>query len=286
MEVVVMQLLWVGWVVMSLGLIAIGAVLEVYPGTPRRAWERLRFAIATLRDPRLWASKRRLDAWARRSRGPWVQTLSGARWYPYSPRVEDVVIRDFGACAHINRWGGHAGRCALAEHQVRVAELLREWGADEEVQLEGALHDVHEVYPPGDVAGPVFWGPRWIAWAFRWMSSRAERTVRARLAMPASFDPLVHKADLAMLSAEAHDRLPGGPQGWKNALPPPPPNYVGWPWDPSYAAFRWWTLVAELSRVVARRARQHGDPKRAAVLQELERTARREAAALAPAAGA
>ncbi|WP_437786903.1 hypothetical protein [Sorangium sp. So ce1097] len=40
-------------------------------------------------------------------------------------------------------------------------------GCDTETQLQGALHDAQEVYPPADVAGPVFRAPLWISWSFR-----------------------------------------------------------------------------------------------------------------------
>lgn len=249
------------YVALSLCLVFFGILRESCPKLGRRFLSRVRSLF-------------------RRPRGPWIQTRSGARWYLCSPRPEDVVIQDLGACAYINRWGGHAGTCTLAEHQVRVAETLQAWGCDAETQLQGALHDAHEVYPPGDVAGPVFKAPLWISWSFRWMSRRAERAVRARLGMPEHFDPIVRHADLLSLSAEAHDRLPGGPQGWASALPAPPPNYAGWAWEPEYAALRWWTLVAELAGRVASKISTR-DPRRAAVLRQLAQVADREAARVA-----
>jgi len=190
---------------------------------------------------------------AERARGPWIQTRSGARWYPFSPRPEDVRLEDLGACAYVIRWGGHAGMVTVAEHQYRVAKLLAARGAGPMTQLLGLLHDAHEVYPPGDVCAPVFWGRgflgRIVSRAIRWMSRRAERAVRDRLRLPHEFPEAVRHADMVLLSTEAHARLPGGPRDWGATLPSPLP--VAPAWEPAYAEWRWWSLVRVLADRVA-----------------------------------
>jgi hypothetical protein len=186
-------------------------------------------------------------------RGPWIQTRSGARWYPYTPRAADVHLEDLGACAYVLRFGGHAGVLTVAEHQYRVAKLLEARGASLMTQLLGLLHDAHEVYPPGDVCAPVFWGrgviERTVARSFRWMSKRAERAVHQRLHLPVELPQSVKHADLVMLSTEAHSHLPGGPKGWGSTLPSPLHFVEGW--EPEFAEFRWWQLVRELSQRAA-----------------------------------
>ncbi|AUX33244.1 uncharacterized protein SOCE836_053980 [Sorangium cellulosum] len=171
---------------------------------------------------------------------------------------EDVQLEDLGACAYVLRWGGHAGTVTVAEHQYRVAKLLAARGESPAVQLLGLLHDAHEVYPPGDVLAPVFWGRglvgRQVAWGMRWMSRRAERAVRDRMHLPHEFPAAVKHADLALLSTEAHCRLPGGPRDWGSNLPPP--NHVCEAWDSEYAEFRWWSLVRTLSQQVADEMRE------------------------------
>lgn len=185
-------------------------------------------------------------------RRPWIQTRSGARWYPYDFKASDVRIEDLGACAYLNRWGGHAGVCSVAEHQVRVAEILARAGHSAWVQLQGAMHDAHEVYPPGDVLAPVLWGPRWLVWPIRRMSRRAAHAVRARVGLPLELDPAVKLADMTMLMSEAHARLPGGPQGWEQGrLLPPPVRVSDFAWAHDYAAWKWWFTVAELAERAA-----------------------------------
>lgn len=195
----------------------------------------------------------RRAASAERRRGPWIQTRSGARWYPFDPRPEDVRLEDLGACAYVIRWGGHAGVITVAEHQYRVAQLLEARGADAMTQLLGLLHDAHEVYPPGDVCAPVFWGRgvvgRLVSRAIRWMSRRAERAVRGRLGLPIELPQSVRHADMVLLSTEAHCRLPGGPRDWGATLPSPLP--VAPAWEPAYAEWRWWSLVRVLADRVA-----------------------------------
>lgn len=200
---------------------------------------------------------RRLVTWARadkeRRRGPWIQTRSGARWYPYSCRAEDVRIEDLGVCAYIIRWGGHAGMVTVAEHQYRVGRYLAATGHDAWTQLLGLLHDTHEVYPPGDVLAPVFWGPRWLARPLRRLSRRAEHAVRDRLGLPRVFPEAVKEADMRLLSTEAYNRLPGGPRGWASALPGPLP--VSQVMEPAFAEWRWWAAVAKAAGKVAAQLR-------------------------------
>jgi hypothetical protein len=192
-------------------------------------------------------------AWRERRRGPWIQTRSGARWYPYTPRPADVQLEDLGACAYVMRWGGHAGAITVAEHQYRVARLLAAKGESPLVQLLGALHDAHEVYPPGDVAGPVH-DPRGflgyvVWWGINYMSRRAEVAVRRRLHLPFFLPRAVREADRALLSSEAHCLLQGGPKGWGATLPEPRPLPI--PWSPEVAERRWWQLVAGLAERAA-----------------------------------
>jgi hypothetical protein len=184
-------------------------------------------------QPRLWASQKTLDARAGWWRGPFVTARSGARWYPFTPRPEDVRLADLGVTALIIRWGGHRGRGTVAEHQVRVAELLRQRGCDAWTQLLGALHDAAEVYPPGDVLAPVLRGPWLLTWPTRWMKRRAERAVRRRLQLPLEMPLAVHRADVEVQQREREGRFSGAG------------------WEPEHAEWRWWVLVEKLARTAA-----------------------------------
>jgi uncharacterized protein len=186
---------------------------------------------------------------AERRRGPWQSFRGGSRWYIFRPAARDLDLRVLGACAWINRFGGHAGLCSVAEHQVRCAAWLLQHGFSPWIQLQGALHDVHEIAAPGDVIAPAFKGPWWISWPLRRWSRRVERTIREAIGLPAELDPAVHKADMVMLATELRDRMPeASNEGWCRTLPAPMKNVCD-PWAHAYAEFRWWTLIAHLAAV-------------------------------------
>lgn len=194
---------------------------------------------------RLRGLRARMSRW---SRGPWVHTRSGAKWYICTPRADELDLTDLGACAWINRYGGHAGTCSVAEHQVRCAEYLGAMGHSDWIQLQAATHDVHEALPPGDVAGPAYHGPWWIRWPLRIWSRRVERAVREALGLPAELSPAVHRVDRIMLATEMHDRFPTAllDKDFLGRLPPPV-RTVQIPWDHDYAEYRWWSLVSRLA---------------------------------------
>lgn len=143
-------------------------------------------------------------------RGAFVLLRSGVRWYPDAPRVEDVRFEDFRSLSFIARWSGHAGTepYSVADHCVRVAEVLDEMGAPIEVQLQGLVHDLHEIYPPGDVPGPMLRGESALARELRAQEKRARDTLRTALGLPLEFDPRVKHADLVLLATEARDLMP------------------------------------------------------------------------------
>lgn len=224
-------------------------------------------------------------------RGPWVTMCSGTIWYPFAPRPEDVRFADFGALAWINRWGGHAGLCTVAEHCVRVSALLYRGGHSPWVQLQGALHDAAEVYPPGDPAGPILhFGSRWWTWGIMRMKDMAEEAVRERLHLPSRLPQAVRVADLMALREERRWRMPG-----EDTANLPPSSRLE-RWEPKYAMWRWWSLVGELASQCAAQFREERCKEaerggramsdgwdRILVLEELAVVARREADALAPA---
>lgn len=82
--------------------------------------------------------------------GPYMETLSGKRFYFLDPRLEDIDINDIAASlANICRFNGHTLFYSVAEHSCYVAAQL-----PEEHRLEGLLHDAAEAYV-GDVASPL-----------------------------------------------------------------------------------------------------------------------------------
>lgn len=79
----------------------------------------------------------------------WIGTRSGARFFPWSPRAEDVRIEDIAfALAGIYRWGGHT-RMTVAQHCHQVSLLV-----PRELALQALMHDASEAYL-GDVLRPI-----------------------------------------------------------------------------------------------------------------------------------
>lgn len=88
--------------------------------------------------------------------GEWMQTFTGAQFFPTHPKVENVNATDIAhALSLICRYGGHVDRFySVAEHCVLLSRWLEAEGFDSEVQLVGLLHDATEAYV-GDMVRPL-----------------------------------------------------------------------------------------------------------------------------------
>ena len=94
----------------------------------------------------------------------WIRTLSGGRFYPLAPRIEDVKITDLAHALAVKcRYGGHCkGFYSVAQHCCLVADDLYDTFSGghpnyrREMALAGLLHDSDEAYSPfGDIPRPV-----------------------------------------------------------------------------------------------------------------------------------
>jgi hypothetical protein len=83
--------------------------------------------------------------------GGWMQTLSGLKFWPRAPRVEDIRIEDIaGALSKMCRYGGHCKKFySVAEHCVLVARH-----APDDLKLTALMHDASEAYLV-DVPRPI-----------------------------------------------------------------------------------------------------------------------------------
>lgn len=84
-------------------------------------------------------------------RGDWMQTYTGKRYYPMSPRTEDIDPVDIAhALSNLCRFGGHVDRFySVAEHCY-----LLSYSVSPENALHALLHDATEAYVV-DVPRPV-----------------------------------------------------------------------------------------------------------------------------------
>lgn len=97
------------------------------------------------------------------TRGPWIVTYTGRRYYFLDPHQSEIVIEDIAhALSNICRYNGHCRTFySVAEHCVRVtaavATDLGQSDVSEETVLSWSLfallHDAHEAYV-GDMVHP------------------------------------------------------------------------------------------------------------------------------------
>ncbi len=80
--------------------------------------------------------------------GPFIQTVSGRRFNPFAPDLDEIEISDIAiALSHQCRFGGHCRVFySVAQHSCLVADLVAERGGDAEATLWGLLHDASEAY--------------------------------------------------------------------------------------------------------------------------------------------
>lgn len=81
----------------------------------------------------------------------WITTYSGKKFYPLSPRVEDVDITDIAHSLSLKcRFAGHCKTFySVAEHSVWVSYLL-----PDNLKMAGLLHDAAEAYY-ADIPRPI-----------------------------------------------------------------------------------------------------------------------------------
>ena len=126
-----------------------------------------------------------------------IQTFTGRRFTPYSPRVEDIAIEDIAHhLAARNRFSG-ATRVpySVAEHCIRGATQCSHHN-----RLWFLLHDADEAYLP-DVPTPLK-GPR-----EHYASDRLLRAVAERFGLPWPIPAEVHEVDRRMLATERRDLM-------------------------------------------------------------------------------
>lgn len=162
------------------------------------------------------------DNW---TRGDWMQTFTGRRFYPLDPRPDEIDPEDIAhALSLLCRYGGHVDRFySVAEHCV----LMSEWVAPENA-LAALLHDATEAYVV-DVPRPLkrqlpdyqrIEEQVWFAIAYRF---------RLRLPMPFVLPAEVKVADDRILLTERNELMPrAGLWAQDGEMDPLPVTITGW----------------------------------------------------------
>lgn len=181
-------------------------------------------------------------------RGNWSQTFTGRQFWPLDPRPGDIRVEDIAhALALQCRFAGHC--CvpySVAEHSVRVADLLLQETGDRSIALGGLLHDAAEAYCV-DVPRPLkpyLHGykaiERGIAWAIEQWAGLHEGAFESGL---------VKRADEVLLMTEARDLMGPSPAPWTFAQPVNPLSERIEPWGWERAESEFLSMYARLRRV-------------------------------------
>ena len=128
------------------------------------------------------------------SRGDWMRTRSGGRFYPADPRPEEVKILDIASgLAKECRYGGQLPEMySVAEHSILVASVL-----PPELKLQGLLHDAPEAWLRDMVRPAKTLLPQYYE-----LEGKVWRAVAIAFGLPSELDPLVKQADNDVLLAE------------------------------------------------------------------------------------
>jgi uncharacterized protein len=126
-----------------------------------------------------------------------IQTFTGITYYPADPRPLEVDIRDIAhALSLLCRYTGHCRVFySVAEHSLHVADLVRSYGPD--IELEALLHDAAEAYC-NDISRPLKRSLR----DYRIVESLNDIAVRARFDLPVQHTAIIKEADNDLLHCE------------------------------------------------------------------------------------
>lgn len=140
------------------------------------------------------------------SRGMWMRTRSGGRFYPADPQPEDINILDLASgLSRECRYGGQMpGWYSVAEHSLLVAQAL-----PAHLKLQGLMHDapeglIRDMTRPNKVLLPDYQA----------LEDKVWRVVATKFGLPYELDPLVKIADEAVLLAERMQLFPDDRSDW------------------------------------------------------------------------
>jgi hypothetical protein len=168
---------------------------------------------------------------------PFIETASGRRFQPLDPDPNELDIGDIAhALSNQCRFSGHTRvHYSVAEHCVRVSELLQSWCANERTILWGLLHDASEAYLV-DLPSPLKQHPAF-AEGYRTAETALMVAICGRFGLVVEEPRVVRQADLVLLSTEVRDLMPNRPEHWSKLTGLPLAERIV-PWAPETARRR------------------------------------------------
>lgn len=165
----------------------------------------------------------------------WMQTFTGKKFYPTNPKPEDFDILDIAHSLSLQcRFNGHC-LCfySVAEHSVRVAELLEKTTQNGMLAFWGLMHDGTEAFL-GDIVRPV----KKCLPEYKLMEERVEKCLIVdKFGLPWPMPKEVKWADNTLLSTERRDLLCPTQDQWTIEETPLPEKIVPMTMDQAMTAF-------------------------------------------------
>jgi hypothetical protein len=155
------------------------------------------------------------------TRGDWMQTFTGGRFYPLDPRPDDIDPADIAhALSLLCRYGGHVDRFySVAEHCVLMSEFVAP-----EHALAALLHDATEAYVV-DVPRPL----KAQLPEYRAIEDAVWMAVAWRFGVALTLPAAVKEADDRILLTERNALMPRAGIWWQDGrIEPLPVKIHGW----------------------------------------------------------
>jgi hypothetical protein len=131
----------------------------------------------------------------------WIQTFTGKKFYPTTPTLDSLDIRDQAhALSMCCRYAGHVKVFySVAEHASRLVLEARQRGYSELIQKWALIHDNSEAYL-GDVTRPLKHQPELAG--YRTAEKRLQRLIARWLGLPEDEPTEVTELDTEILGTE------------------------------------------------------------------------------------
>lgn len=153
------------------------------------------------------------DPWGVKRIGDWIQTYTGRKFHLLDPRPDDFCVYDIAhALSNVCRFTGHVSKFySVAEHSVRVADLIAEWKFGKAEQYAGLMHDATEAYI-SDMARPFKQLPEFTF--YREIEDKLMDSLAPAMGVEYPLPKMVKWADEILLGTEARDLMSPPIDGW------------------------------------------------------------------------
>jgi 5'-deoxynucleotidase YfbR-like HD superfamily hydrolase len=145
----------------------------------------------------------------------WIQTFCGKKAHIFNLQVEEIDINDIAhSLSLICRFNGHCKEFySVADHSIRVCEVVEDQLNFYEPRLLALVHDAQEIYA-SDVPRPV----KQFLTEYKELEESIARVIRKHFGLSEEsylqFSKIIKKADDILLATEARDLMVTPPDNW------------------------------------------------------------------------